>query len=260
MVTTRRLPSLNTNGMVLYEGPSMIDGQPIVVIIVGLKTSSTNSKTGGMCQTYILRADVDPIEAIRTMADASICGGCPHRGSFDRAGGRMVGRSCYVQVGKAPLGVWRAWMRGRYATCAPADLPALGRDRLIRLGAYGDPAAAPFPMWSALVSQARGFTGYTHQWKSARLRDVTALCQASCDTERDLIRARALGLGTFRVTAAGAAPLAGEIVCPASAEAGKLTTCDQCRMCDGSGRNIVIQAHGAGAGYVTKRSALPVLA
>ena len=48
------LPKPNANGIVLWEGPSRLDGSPIVVIAVGLKASSTNTKTGGMLQTYVV--------------------------------------------------------------------------------------------------------------------------------------------------------------------------------------------------------------
>jgi hypothetical protein len=218
-----------------------------------------NVKTGGMLQTYILRADLHPMEAIATRADSSICGGCPHRGTLDKVTGKMVGRSCYVEVGKGPSGVWKCAVADGYPTCPPHLLGDLLAGGLLRLGSYGDPAAAPAPMWARAVARVAGYTGYTHQWKSARLRDVTTWCQASCDSVADLERARGLGLGTFRVAPVGAEPLAGEVVCPASAEAGKVTTCDQCRMCDGSGRNVVIQAHGNGKGYVARRATLPTI-
>ena len=47
-------------GFILYEGASMLDGAPIVVIAT-MKTS--NRKTGDMVQTWILRSDVNPVEA-----------------------------------------------------------------------------------------------------------------------------------------------------------------------------------------------------
>lgn len=56
-------------GIVLYEGPSAIDGQPIVVVAT-LKTS--NPKTGDMVQTWILRADLSPTVAINEGADRSV--------------------------------------------------------------------------------------------------------------------------------------------------------------------------------------------
>ena len=86
-----------TNGVVLYEGPSQIDGAPIVMIAVGLLQGSTNTKTGAMVQTYILRQDMPPIEAVKTGADESICGGCTHRGD-----GTGKKRSCYVTLIHGP--------------------------------------------------------------------------------------------------------------------------------------------------------------
>src|SRR6185436_15195318 len=95
-----------TNGVVLYEGPSRIDKQPIVVIAIGLNDPSTNSKTGGMIQVYILRSDVSPLEALRTGKDVSICGACVLRPkSFD--GTKWKGRSCYVRVDTGPTVIWK---------------------------------------------------------------------------------------------------------------------------------------------------------
>ena len=68
------------NGYILWEGASLIDGAPIVVIATGFASRSTNRKTGGMVQTYILRRDIDPVSAVQSGDDASICGDCPHRG------------------------------------------------------------------------------------------------------------------------------------------------------------------------------------
>ncbi len=56
-------------GFVLYQGPSLLDGLPIVAIAT---MRSTNPKTGPVPQTWILRADVPPMDAVRTGADASI--------------------------------------------------------------------------------------------------------------------------------------------------------------------------------------------
>ena len=72
-------------GLILFDGPSMIDGEPIVVIATGFKRSSANPKTGDMLQTWILRRDVAPFAAIHNGADASICGDCPLRGIIERS-------------------------------------------------------------------------------------------------------------------------------------------------------------------------------
>lgn len=243
---------MTPNGVILYRGPSRIDGAPIVVVATGLRSRSENSKTGGMVQTWILRDDMAPLDALKSGADASICGGCRHRP--DRNGKR----SCYVNVGQAPTSVYRALQRGRYPAPPASSFPALFAGRVVRLGAYGDPAAVPLAVWQLVTRDAAGHTGYTHQWKSARLRDVTALCQASVDTPAEADKADALRLAYFRVKAAHESARPGEVVCPASAEAGKVTTCAECRMCDGTDKRIVINAHGSGAVYVARR-ALPTL-
>jgi hypothetical protein len=52
-----------SNGIVIYRGPSILDGSPIVVIATGLGSGSSNRKTGALVQTWILRDDVSPIES-----------------------------------------------------------------------------------------------------------------------------------------------------------------------------------------------------
>jgi len=68
--------SINKNGVVVWRGASEIDGAPIVMIVTGLTSKSQNSKTGAMMQTWILREDMDPMEAMRQNVDVSICGAC----------------------------------------------------------------------------------------------------------------------------------------------------------------------------------------
>ena len=69
---------MNPLGYIAYEGKSLIDKSPIVVIVTALN-SSANSKTGNMVQTFIIRSDVDPVTAARTGQDFGICGACRHR-------------------------------------------------------------------------------------------------------------------------------------------------------------------------------------
>ena len=87
-----------TRGFVFYDGPSVLDGAPIVGIAV---YRSSNVKTGDMVQTYILRADVDPVSALMSGADESICGDCVHR--------PIKGGACYVDVAKSVRSVYSAW-------------------------------------------------------------------------------------------------------------------------------------------------------
>lgn len=242
------------NGVILYEGPSKLDGKPIVVIATGLKGKSKNEKTGDMIQTWILRSDVSPTEAVKSGDDASICGDCPHRGN-----GEGKERSCYVLVFQAPLKVWKTYHRGGYPKVNAMEAAELFAGRMVRLGSYGDPAAAPFAMWKLATSRAKGWTGYTHQWRIADPR-WAELCMASADSLQDMQEAHAKGYRTFRVTPYAGEGLKGlEVMCPASEEAGYKTNCESCRACMGTGAkakvSIVIAAHGFGKKNVERRVA-----
>ena len=238
-------------GIVLYAGPSAIDGQPIVVIANGFRVRSNNQKTGDMIQTWILRSDINPLKAINTGADSSICGSCPLRGIIDASQDKTVNRmrSCYVRTEQAPLAVWKAYHNGSYETYGPRRHRRWFKRRSIRLGAYGDPAAAPYAVWKSVLRHAKMHTGYTHQWNDRRFWRFRRIVMASCQTVEESVRARSYGWRTFRVYMRGG-PLAGEFPCPASEEQGYRLTCAECGACDGSGANaqrasVAIQLHGA---------------
>ncbi len=248
MKTTRTPKAKNS---VIYSGPSLLDGAPIVVVAI---VSSGNVKTGNMLQTHIIRADMDPMKASKTGADYSICGDCTHRGtpSTDPAKKTAAGRTCYVNLGQGPNQVFKAYSAGKYPTAAtPAEITALGAGRMIRFGTYGDPAAVPAAVWNALLADATGHTGYTHQHKNAP--DYSRMMY-SADTAAEATAAHAKGFRTFRVipvqdysSRGTAAILSNEILCPASKENDRGITCSQCKLCTGSsssGKSIAIVAHG----------------
>ena len=69
-----------TNGVVLYRGPSLLNGRPVVCVAVGLSRPSANGKTGDFIQTFILADDGEnPVDALKSGGDGSVCGDCPHR-------------------------------------------------------------------------------------------------------------------------------------------------------------------------------------
>jgi len=235
---------MKPNASILYRGPSALDGAPIVVVATGLRAKSQNEKTGALVQTWILRADLDPLEASKAGADSSICGQCPHR--------RSLGGSCYVTLHQAPLSVYRAYHRGSYGVPLDSEgMAAALAGRKVRLGSYGDPAAVPLWVWDAALSRAESWLGYTHQWARPEVTStgLGRFCMASADSSRDRLIATARGWRTFRVRAPSEPVMAGEFICPASAEAGKRRTCETCGACDGSARpkaaSPVIMAHGA---------------
>jgi hypothetical protein len=230
-------------GFVFYDGPSLIDGAPIIGIAV---LESSNVKTGNMVQTYILRADQSPLDAIASGDDASICGDCAHRG--DKQTKRA--RTCYVDVAKSVQSVFAAWIRGAYPQLAPSDVARMVANRAVRIGSYGDPAAIPARHWRALISRAAGHTGYTHQWRQWFARGLRAIVMASADSAQDRDTARAMGWRTFRVRTADEPLAAREIVCPASPEGGDRRQCITCQACDGAPRgatqaSVAIIVHGA---------------
>ena len=201
-MTTKIRRTRASKNFVFYHGPSMLDGAPIIALATFARGS--NRKTGAaMVQTWIMRADVNPIDAARTGLDSSICGTCVHRGQHDASTGMRLAstRTCYVRLDTAPRNVWATYHRGRYADFT-SDVPAAAAaisGRIIQLGAYGDPAAVPYGVWQALLAHVGGHTGYTHQWRA--FPELAQWVMASCDSSAERVLARALGFRTFRVAA-----------------------------------------------------------
>ena len=218
-------PTNPINGAIIYEGPSLLDGSPIVMIATGLVTKSRNSKTGNMIQTWILRSDIAPKAAQDSGADESVCGGCPLRPAIKKPGDPK----CYVATWQAPLVVWKAFKRGHYPVADNRTWKTL-RGRVIRIGSYGDPGAVPGRIGARLVRAAGHHTGYSHQWET---NSALTYAMASVETPLQRTIAKAKGFRTFRTRRAGDPLLAGEISCPASKEAGQRTTCENCRLCGG---------------------------
>lgn len=242
------------NGAIVWRGVSQIDGGEIVMIVTGLASGSANRKTGDMVQTWILRADMDPIDAMKLDLDRSICGDCPLRGYQDQAQGKRVGRACYVNVGQAPLSIWRAFARGTYPVMDALEVAELIDGRGIRLGSYGDPSLVPLQVLRDLVSTSKVRTGYTHQWRNVDA-GYRELLMASADTVADRRDARLAGWRSFVVLPANGVKPEGAVECAATRERNRLN-CFDCGMCSGvkAGRvatDVFILAHGTGSKYVT---------
>lgn len=232
-------------GAIVYQGPSQIDGKPIVVIAVW---SSKNSKTGDLLQTYVMRSDIDPREANKYGEDESVCGNCQHRGTptLDPARSLAEGRTCYVVMGQGPLIVYNAFMAGKYPDhSTPALRRAVGRRRKVRIGTYGDGAAAPGYVWDDLLAEADGHTAYSHNGGDPQRYMISA------DNLQQAQQAWASRYRTFRVVrSVDEIDRTHEVLCPASAEAGHRTTCASCMLCGGAAvkaKSIAIPVHGSGA-------------
>src|ERR1044072_9015768 len=180
-----------TNSYVLYHGPSVIDGAPIVAIATNFLGTSINPKVAAsFIQTWILRAEIDPLHAITIGADRAICGNCGLRGT--PTGKKADGRRCLVAPGHGALPIWKQWHRGGIPFLSERRLKAVFGGRAVRLGAYGDPAAVPIGIWRKIMTRPAYWTGDTHQWRWCH-QSYKRWCMASCETEQDRIDAHALG-------------------------------------------------------------------
>ena len=104
-----------------------------------------------MLQTWILRTDMPPLEAVRNDLDSSICGSCVHKGTH--VDGKRVGRSCYVNVGQAPTNIWASYAAGMYRHVSLEEASELVAGEAVRLGAYGDPGMVPWEVLYQLVRE-----------------------------------------------------------------------------------------------------------
>ena len=224
-----------------------------------------------MVQVFIMPRRVNPSVAAVNGADRSVCGDCKLRTRI--IDGKRK-RACYVTPFQAPLAVFKAWQRGRYPRMPDlAAVAELHRGQSVRLGAWGDPAAAPFELTRAITKYAKSFTGYTHAWRycDKRFRQVL---MASVDDEEEFAIAQKKGWRTFRSRSPDVPLLSGEVTCPASAEAGHRTTCTNCTLCNGNHtyrragqrfadprKSVAIIAHGQGRALFTDagKRLLPML-
>lgn len=225
----------NSNGRILWQGPSHYDGAPIVVIATGFTDASANGKTGKMIQTWILREDVPPHHAFKNGLGKSVCGDCGHAGYNNN--------TCYVTWYQAPLSVWNCYKRGNYAYIGQDW--ALFDDVALRIGSAGDPAMVPGSVWTEPLLRSTTHTGYTHQWRQPWAQHLRGLVQASCDGFGDYIEATTHGWTTFLVVPENVEDPAGTVHCAASHEKGQKTNCAQCHLCDGKSANVIIHAHGS---------------
>jgi hypothetical protein len=205
-------------GYIVYEGKSVLNGEPIVGIIVN---SSVNAKTGNMYQLHILRSDILPLEAIEKGTDDAICGGCVHR--------RSNGGACYVNVGQGPTAVYKKYTRGGYRKVTIKDFKSLFGGKKVRFGAYGDPLA--LPLKNSIIDGSSEM--------------VAKFSMASVDNLIEKEEANKAGFRTFRVITEGELLQKDEIICPNETTG---VNCIKCGLCSGNSvkaKNIAIHVHGS---------------
>jgi hypothetical protein len=228
-------------GFILWEGLSPLDGSPIVCIAT---MKSVNRKTGNMIQTFILRQDVNPVTALKSGDDLSICGNCYHRGSNNTVTPRRK-RSCYVNVGQAPNAVWNTYIRNVYPKYNANVHSKYFKTRRIRWGTYGDGAMLPAELVTYFNDLCISHTGYTHQWREPFAQWCKGVFMASCDGLQDYIEASSHSWKTFAVVAKNSVAFSGK-QCPATVDNSQ-AQCITCNLCDGTKTDIFVEVHGTGA-------------
>lgn len=187
-------------------------------------------------QTYILRSDMHPQDAINDGHDVSICGNCTHRKTVGDNG-----RTCYV-FSPSIAQVYKSYQKGSYAPINSRNINRF-KGRLLRLGSYGDPTAIPQKFWKPIMDVSSAHNSYTHQWQIIK-EDWSKLTMASVESKQEKAMANLLGYKTYRVGLTGEKPMRDEMLCPASKEAGKALQCADCMRCNGQTKNIFIPVHG----------------
>jgi len=230
------------NAGIIYEGKSLVDGKPIVVILSGKLNRSNNTKTGDMLQTNIIRQDIAPTVASKIGEDYSICKSCIHRGFVDLNSkkGTAEGRSCYVNL-LFLNNIYRAYKRGKYSHLTKEDLRIMLFGESLRIGSYGDPGAVPSEVWLNLIYnyEIKNHTGYSHQILDDNNKIINEnkyladFCMVSCDNIKQAKVAWSNNLRTYRtITSYDQIDWSYEIVCPESYL--KSVNCKSCGLCRGS--------------------------
>jgi hypothetical protein len=199
-----------------------------------------------------MRTDIDPLKAMQTGKDGSVCGSCPFLGRIKHDERRGITtfteRGCYVVPLHGLISVYHGYVAGNYPKATATLLRRHLTGRALRMGSYGDPVVVPVAQWEWALGYTVGHTGYTHQWRLAQAQPYRFLCMASVECARDVAEAEKLGWRTFRVRRAHDALLPNEVICPKSAEGGRRESCLSCGACNGWKRpgqkSIAIVAHG----------------
>jgi len=251
-VLAKPLPST----VVLWSGPSRLDGTPIMVAAHCVADPSNNRKTGDMVQISIMRADLAPVDAWRAGLDTAVCPeACPHRSTARGGEG-----TCYVN--KARLS--EAWASARRAVDAGnVGIPAgLFTGAKVRCGMEGDPSAAPLDVWRAILSGAKAHTGYTAEWRNLS-PEWARLFMASCSSPEDVVEAERRGWRPFVASRSKADDVAyqslGLRLCLSDAAD---VSCERCGGCNGSPgapavakrRGFYLAMHGAKGAAARKRA------
>lgn len=224
---------------ILWEGKSSIDDSPIICILTGLLKNSSNPKTGGLIQSWIIQKDILPLDAAKQGTDTGVCGNCPLKPTNSNI--------CYVNL----LGVnniWRKYVKGGYQPITQEQIEVIKALKVgLRMGSYGDPAAMPIAAWQNFITATNARSvGYTHQWRDCD-QQYSSLLMASVSSFDQVLEAQSMGWRTFRIfSPENPGLIPNEIIC--LNKQSPQIQCKDCNLCNGANGdikpNIAIPVHG----------------
>lgn len=201
-------------------------------VIVNFQFETSNTKTGSLIQNYLIPQEwIDSIEKISGLSDKSVCFDCPHS--------KDLAKTCYVRKGQSEMGLSSKVRSLRklglknipeYGPEIEAKLLKAVEGRGVRFGSYGEPILLGAELVSKITRKAKFWTGYTHQWHKNNWAKDYFMASVESVTISDL--AQKSGFRTFFVGQPNDPK--NYVTCPASKEAGNLTTCDKCKLCMGT--------------------------
>lgn len=245
-----------------WAGPSGFNGEPIVAVA---GQSRENPKIRGMVELTILPSDGDVTGMRREGRDAATCGNCPRRPhsvcearariglnlrkmGFNARNSKRLAKAvtpsgCYVNCKMLQI-MGGALQRGGY-DAQPLELPS---EYFLRLTRFGCITALPIHVAWKLFDGAKGWTGYTGEWRTCD-QHWRHVLMASCTSMEEAREADAMGWRAYISLPKGHPH-------PKTAGSRKVAKCREfdcasCLLCSGvSGRgkcHVSITEHGVSA-------------
>lgn len=213
-------------------------------IIYSFQFETSNQKTGDLVQTYMFPAEWVLTDAkISTLSDEKVCFDCDHS--------KGKKKTCYVRKGFAEMGLASKVRSFRkmglenipyFNAEIEASILQAVKGRGVRFGTFGEPILLGEAFTAKIAEAADFHTGYTHQWH----KNPWAKNFFMASVESALVNKAAQSAG-FRTFFVGNPEDKKTFVnCPASKEAGRKATCDNCKLCMGLGskaKSVFILPH-----------------
>lgn len=124
------------------------------------------------------------------------------------------------------------------------DIVKLSDNRYVRFGTYGEPTLIPIALVNMMVSVAKTYSGYSHQYmrkpEYAKYFMASTHNQFQANTAKDKFGYRSFIAVKDNTKTVG-------VICPASDEGGFKSTCSDCGLCSGTigkgKKDVVILEH-----------------